>query len=286
VTAPLLQPFALPRLTSREFAHLSSVIERESGIRLTEAKREHLICRLTPRLRDLGLESFADYCHRIDIDERERVAMIDRISTNETHFFREPRHFELLEHEILPRWRARAEAGERPRRLRAWSCACATGEEPYSIAMSLLAACPPRSGWDVRVLGTDISTRALEQAAAAVWPVERAAHIPPAYLKEFMLRGVRTQVGKVGASPELRAAVELRRFNLMSEYHRFRSSFDLVFCRNVLIYFGEETRRHVIGQAATCLRPGGLLFLGHAETAIGAPCNLRVILPTVYALAS
>jgi chemotaxis protein methyltransferase CheR len=283
VPPPIFTP---PPMTPRDFQRLRDAIERESGIRLTEAKREHVISRLLPRLRELGLPSFEAYCRRVDDDEREQVAMIDRIATNETQFFREPRQFELLEREILPRWRARAEAGERPRHLRAWSCACATGEEAYSIAMCLLAACPPSAGWDVRVLATDISTRVLEQAARGVWAIERGAHVPQHHLQAFMLRGVRTQIGKMSTTPELRALIDFRRFNLNAEGYRFRRGFDLVFCRNVLIYFGEATRRRVLEQLITCLRPGGLVFLGHAETAAGVTSRLRMIMPTVYALES
>ena len=127
--------------------------------------------------------------------------MLDCIATNETRFFREPRQFEFLEREVLPAWIAAAAAGRRARRIRAWSAGCSTGEEPYSLAMTLLAHCPPSAGWEVEVVATDLSTRALEKAKAAVWPVDDAREIPAAYLKRFMLRGVRAQAGSHEGRP-------------------------------------------------------------------------------------
>ncbi|HEY2514078.1 MAG TPA: CheR family methyltransferase, partial [Polyangiaceae bacterium] len=200
-------------LSRREFALFQRLIREETGIYLSDGKRDLLISRLAPRLRELGLPSFSDYYRRVteEGDEDERVRMLDRISTNETQFFREPRHFEFLEQTVLPKWRSESDAGTRPRRLRAWSCACASGEEPYTLAMVLLANLP---GWDVQVLGTDISTRVLDKARAGVWSIERASHIPSTYLKTYMLRGTRSQEGKMAADTALRAILEFQRFNL------------------------------------------------------------------------
>jgi chemotaxis protein methyltransferase CheR len=279
----------LPRQSARaisraEFVLFQRLIRTETGISLSDGKRDLLVSRLAPRLRELGLASFADYYRRIEEgDEAERVHMLDRISTNETHFFREARHFEYLEQTVLPDRRAQVEAGVLPREMRAWSCACSTGEEPYSLAMTFLAHLPVPAGWNVRVLGTDISTRALDKAGQGVWSMERAAAIPAAYLKAFMLRGTRSQEGKLAAGEELRQIVEFRRFNLSTEVYPFDGAFDLIFCRNVLIYFDAEARRHVLEQLARCLAPHGLLFLGHAETAAGLTGQLRSVHPTVYA---
>src|SRR5262249_23210895 len=154
-----------------------------------------------------------------------------------------------------------------------WSAACSSGEEPYSIAMSLLSHFS--SSWELHILATDISTRVLKRAEEAVWPLERSSQIPPAYLKAYMLRGTKSQEGKMKAAPELRAIVELKRFNLNAESYPHREGFELVFCRNVLIYFDVPQRRHVLERLADCLAPGGLLFLGHAETACGLTDRLR-----------
>ena len=136
--------------------------------------------------------------------------------------------------------------------------------------MTLLTHLPVAAGWDVGVLGTDISTRALDKAARGLWPIERSSHIPPPYLKAFMLRGTRSQEGNMAVSDELREVVELRRFNLSAETYPFDGELDLIFCRNVLIYFDVDSRRHVLDELARCLAPHGLLFLGHAETAAGS----------------
>jgi len=192
-------------ISQREFAMFQALIQREAGIYLSQAKRDLLVNRLSPRLRELGLQSFEDYYRIADSDHDERVRMLDRISTNETQFFREPRHFEYLEQTVYPALQKRAEIGEGARRVRVWSAACSSGEEPYSIAMSLLSHFSP--SWELHILATDISTRVLKRAEEAVWPLERASQIPPPYLKAYMLRGTKSQEGKMKAAPELRAIV-------------------------------------------------------------------------------
>jgi chemotaxis protein methyltransferase CheR len=269
-------------ITDKEFHSFQELIHRLVGISLSSAKRDLLVNRLSPRMRELGIATFGAYFRRIEEDEDERIHMLDRISTNETQFFREPRHFEFLEQTVYPDWIARAEAGKIPRKIKVWSSACSTGEEPYSLAMSLLSNFGP--SWSISILATDISTRALAKAENATWSMERASHIPPAMLKTFMLRGTRSQEGKMKAGPEIRSIIEFRRFNLNDESYPYRGAFDLVFCRNVLIYFNVAGRQRVIDQLASCLAPGGLLFLGHAETASGATTKLRPVVPTVYRL--
>jgi chemotaxis protein methyltransferase CheR len=279
-----VNPLAGATITDGEFQLFQELIYREAGIRLTEAKRDLLVGRLAPRLRELGMTTFSAYYRRVRSvhgDELER--MLNRICTNETHFFREPRHFEFLEERLVPQWKAHAEAGKRSRRVQVWSCACSTGEEPYSLAMSLVTNLPASEGWEVRILATDLSTTALDKAARATWPLERAGEIPATYLKEYMLRGTRTQRGRMRACESLRALVHFERFNLASAKYEHKGAFDLIFCRNVLIYFDTASRRRALEQLVTCLAPGGLLFLGHAETAAGNASRLRVVEPTIFA---
>jgi chemotaxis protein methyltransferase CheR len=272
-------------ISRKEFLLFQRLIREETGIFLSDAKQELLVSRLAPRLRELGLTSFLDYYNRIaeDGDLEERTRMVDRIATNETQFFREPRHFEYLEQVVLPEWRARAEAGDMSRRVRAWSCACATGEEPYSLAMTLLTHLPPSAGWDVSILATDISTKALDRAQRGVWSIDRADHIPDAYRKAFMLRGTRSQEGRMAADTALRSVIDFERFNLSQDRYPYEGELDLIFCRNVLIYFDPEGRTHVLDELSHCLAPHGLLFLGHAETASGLSGRLRPVQPTIYA---
>lgn len=267
------------------FARFQALVHREAGIWLSPAKKALLVGRLSKRLRTLGLASFRDYWERVQGDEAERRHMLDCITTNETHFFREPRHFELLAERVYPSWHAEADAGRRPRRIRVWSAACSTGEEPYSIAMSILQAFPPGLGWGVDVLGSDLSTRVLERARQATWPIAKAAEIPPACLKRFMLRGTGDAEGRMKAGPELQAVVRFARVNLNDERYGAIGQFDLLFCRNVLIYFDPPTKARVLEQLLAHLAPAGLLFLGHAESLGATTDRLRAVIPSVYAFA-
>jgi chemotaxis protein methyltransferase CheR len=267
-------------VSDRDFRRFQALIHREAGIWLSPVKKALLVGRLARRLRALGLGSYGDYYEAVRADPAELVRMIDCICTNETHFFREPRHFEFLEGRLFPAWRAEAEAGRRPRRVRAWSAACSTGEEPYSLAMALLAAFP--SGWDLEVLATDLSTRVLERARAAVWPIERSRQIPGPHLKAFMLRGFGDQKGLMRAGPEIRALVRFSRLNLVGEDWPAAGAFDLVFCRNVLIYFDRPTKERVVERLVERLAPGGHLFLGHAESLAGFSLRVRAVMPTIY----
>ena len=174
---------AIRPLTPREFALFQGLIHREAGIHLSEAKQALLVGRLSRRLRELGISSFGAY-YAYATDPRnasEQVELINRICTHETHFFREPRQFEFLEQTVIPGWQADAQAGRRAKRVRVWSAGCSSGEEPYSLAMSLLSHCPADAGWDVEILATDISTHVLQRARAATWPIAKADEIPSAY---------------------------------------------------------------------------------------------------------
>jgi chemotaxis protein methyltransferase CheR len=273
-------------LSDREFAMLRDLIHAEVGIFLNDSKKALLEGRLTKRLRELGIPTFEAY-HRREVQEdpTERIALFDRIATNETHFFREPAHYALLADHVLPALEAAAAAGERPRRLRVWSAASSTGEEPYSLAMLLLDRLPPHSGWQVDVLGTDISTMALARARAAVWPLRKSEEIPEEYLKRFMLRGVDAQAERMKAGPELRAAVRFARLNLAQDsYAAAGGPFDIVFCRNVLIYFDAAGKQRVCQRLLESLAPAGHLFLGHSESLQVLPPGATRVRPSVYSI--
>jgi chemotaxis protein methyltransferase CheR len=270
-------------LTDREFALFQRLIHRQTGIYLPEAKKALVVARLSRRLRTLGLSSFTSYFELVKRDAAEHTVMLDSICTNETRFFREPRQFEFLELEVLPRWRARGQQGLMPKRIRAWSAACSTGEEPYSLAMLLRTHFPSEEGWTVDVLASDISTKVLSAAREAVWPVERAEDIPADYRRAYMLRGVRAEHGKMRAQPNIRSLVEFRRVNLNDEQYTVDGPFDLIFCRNVLIYFNRDTKAAVIDRLTRHLSPDGLLFLGHSETLHSAAHALKHVGPTAYA---
>ncbi|HTR02855.1 MAG TPA: protein-glutamate O-methyltransferase CheR [Thermoanaerobaculia bacterium] len=266
-------------LNEREFALFQALILREAGIYLAPAKKALLVGRLSKRLRALNLSSFGEYYRRIveEDDREERVQMLDCVSTNETHFFREPRQFEFLERQVIPVWKERG-----PRVLRLWSAGCSTGEEPYSLAMLLLHHFPPGSGREIEILATDLSTRVLARAEAGVWPIDRAKEIPLPYRRAFMLRGTASQEGRMKAGPEIRDLVRFERLNLNDERYPVRGPFHLIFCRNVLIYFQLETKLKVIHRLLDVLSPDGLLFLGHAESLNAVTDRVTTVVPTVY----
>lgn len=273
---------AAPRLRPRDFARFQELVQREAGIFLSTQKQALLVGRLARRLRELALDDFGDYFERVVEDPAERVRCLDLVTTNETHFFREPRHFEIMATRLLPRLAAEVEAGQRPRRVRVWSAACSSGEEPWSIAMTLLGAFPPASGVEVEVLATDLSTRVLERARAGLYPIEKARDIPEAHRKRFMLRGTGSAEGLMKVGPELREVVRFARLNLVNEDWPGIGTFDLVFCRNVLIYFALETRRTVVRHLLSHLAGDGVLFLGHAESLSGLGLPVHAVAPTVF----
>jgi len=268
-------------LSTKEFRLFQSLVHREAGISLSDQKRALLVGRLAPRMRALDIASFGAYFDRVSADREELVRMIDSVCTNETHFFREPKQFAFLEHEVLPRWRAAVERGERRREVRVWSAGCSTGEEPYSIAMTLAANLPD---WKIEIFASDLSTKVLAKASDGIWPVERVNDIPLHYRKAFMLRGSGPQEGKMAARPELSSLIRFARVNLNHESYPIAGKFDLVFCRNVLIYFDAPSKRRVIDRLLDRLEPRGLFFLGHSES-LNALDRVRAVGPTVYALA-
>jgi chemotaxis protein methyltransferase CheR len=285
MSAPPPPPRApTPVLSQRELALFQALVEKEAGIHLSAAKDALVANRLSRRLRELGLSSFSAYYSYVTErgHEAEKVRMLDSLCTHETSFFREPQHFELLRQRILPEWAALGAKGQRARTLRVWSAACSTGEEPYSLAMCLLEALPPGSGWSVEVLATDLSTWALQRTEQGLWSLDRAHTIPQPLLKAFMLKGVRSQEGLMKAGPELRAVMRFARVNLNVEREWPMGPFDLIFCRNVLIYFGAEARSRVITGMLRRLTPAGYFFLGHAESLIGINADVRSVSANVY----
>ncbi len=233
----------------------------------------------------LGLTTMKEYFNLVSQSDQqhERALMIDCITTNETHFFREPRHFDFLVQQVFPRWKREAAAGERLSRLTIWSAGCSTGEEPYSLAMLLLKHFPPDQGWSVEVLATDISTRVLEKARAAMFPLEKSKEIPREFLRAYMLKGTGDQSGVMRASPELQKMVRFARVNLSADSYPIDGAFDLIFCRNVLIYFDQQSKQKVISGLLQHLCSSGLLFVGHSEHLGGISPGLKSVAPTVYA---
>ena len=269
-------------LSDREFRRFQRLIHGASGIVLSDAKRALIPGRLNRRLRALGMVDFVSYLERVESDEQERTRMLDCICTNETRFFREPRQFDFLDQEILPRGKALGESGAIPKQIRVWSAACSTGEEAASVAMLLRTHFGTSNGWSLRILASDLSTRVLDSAREGIWPIERAEDIPADYRRAYMLRGVRSAAGTMRVRPELRDMIDFQQINLIDAAYPIEGRFDLIFCRNVLIYFDNETKAAVIDRMTSHLVPGGLLFLGHAETITATVHGLQHAGPTTY----
>lgn len=270
-----------PSLSDRDFARLSSFIEGELGIKMPPAKRVMLESRLFRRLRIAGMSDYGAYLDWVFGEEGRRselVHMIDAVTTNKTDFFREADHFEYLSRQVLPLWRpARPGAS-----FRAWSAGCSTGEEPYTLGMVFeeRRAVDPSFVWSL--VATDISSKVLQHAVNGVYDADRVEPVPAAYKKRYLLKSKDPSKDLVRVKPNLRSKVEFRRVNLMDEQFGFREPFDIIFCRNVIIYFDRPTQERLVRKFCRALRPGGYVFLGHSETLTGMDVPLRSVAPTVY----
>ncbi len=277
---------ALLTVSSALFDQFRKLIYNETGIWLGNSKTALLCGRLSRRLRALGLDTLAEYYSLVCEPEQqlERALMIDAITTNETHFFRENAHFSFLSQSTFPIWRRQAESGRRLRKIRIWSAGCSSGEEPYSLAMMLRESFPLAEGWDNRILATDISRRMLALAREGIYDISKSRSIPADFLRRYMLKGSASQEGSMKVAREIQQLVDFQFLNLNCCPYPINEPFDAVFCRNVLIYFDAASKNRVVEGLLGHLSPGGLLFSGHAESLCGVNSRLQPILPTVYAL--
>jgi len=275
-------------ISSREFAGFQQLVAETSGITLTDSKRQLLVGRVTRVMREQGLSSYGAYLETIRADRTgaELVRLLDLVSTNETCFFRERGHYSHLTERCYPEWRDAARNGTRTRTIRVWSAACSTGQEPYSVAMTLLEHFAVTDGWTVEVLASDLSTRALAVAERGEYDAARASEIPKPYLRRFLRRGVGDHEGRMRVTAELRAPIRFTRINLNESLDDAAGQFDLVFCSNALIYFSRSGRAKVVERLTRKLAPGGRLFVGHAESLHEHRDTLRSVAPTVYTQAT
>lgn len=249
--------------TAADFNAIARMLHDDAGIALSESKVSLVYSRLAKRLRALGLESFRDYCALVagSTGLGERQNMLAALTTNVTRFFREPHHFEHLKTNVLPELVARARAGGR---VRIWSAGCSSGQEPYSIALSVLDMLPEAAQYDFRILATDIDPNMIATGRAAVYSDEIAQPIPALLRDRWMVR-VRDGARQAwGAGEAMRALVAFRELNLMAKWP-MRGRFDVIFCRNVVIYFDEPTQARIWSRFAPLLNPGGRLYVGHSE---------------------
>lgn len=266
--------FASPQITPQEFGLFQRLIYRIAGISLADSKQVLLAGRLQRRLRHYNLETFGQYYRMLATGEHpeELQTMVDLLTTNETYFFREPKHFEFLRDDVL---RSR----RNPATFRIWSAASSTGEEAYTMAM-VLAEHLPNSPWEV--FGSDISTQVLAKARTGHYPMERNEGIPPAFMNKYCLKGVRSQAGTFLISPQIRQRVSFAQVNLTQPISHEVGMFEVIFLRNVMIYFDQETKQKVVAHLLPRLQSGGYFIVGHSESLNGVTSELRMLRPTIY----
>ncbi|MES2678672.1 MAG: CheR family methyltransferase [Bacteroidota bacterium] len=269
-------------LNDTEFNKLSSFIYTHYGIKMPFSKKGMLQARLQNRLRENKMSSFKEYCDFVfsgKEGDSEIVHMIDVVSTNKTDFFREAAHFEFMKSVVLPEFQENA-PGEV---LRIWSSACSSGEEVYTLGMVLNEFLDGKKHFDYSILGTDISTRILNKAANAIYQEERVANLPLDLKRKYLLKSKDRENPSVRIIPEIRQKAKYQRLNLMDDaYIQVPKNHDVVFCRNVLIYFDRETQEKVINKLCAHLKPNGYFFLGHSESITGIDVPLKQIKPTIF----
>ncbi len=262
----------VPDLPEHVFRRVAELAYQVAGIKLPPEKRELVRSRLVKRVRQLQLDGFEEYLGLVDSarggDELPR--MIDVLTTNKTNFFREPAHFDFLRDVVLPEARA-------SRRLRVWSAACSSGEEPYTIAMVLHAAVPDLASWDVRILATDISARMIEAAQRGVYREDQLEGVSRADRGRFFSAAG----AEFAVRSEPRRLVQFARLNLMQDWP-MRGPFDLVFCRNVMIYFDKPTQERLVNRFFHLIRPGGYLAVGHSESLTPLSHPYQFVQPATY----
>lgn len=271
-------------MSDRDFHRLGEFIYGSCGIKMPDSKKVMLEARLRKRLRDLEIGSFAEYCDFIFSpggSQNEIVHMIDLVTTNKTDFFREPRHFEYLVATALPEL-IESRGADTRRRLMVWSAGCSTGEEPYTLAMVLSDYAETCPGFQFLILATDISTRVLEKAKRAIYEEEKIEPVPWEMKRKYLLRGRDSKKGLVRIVPGLRETVKFRRLNFMQGDFGMREPLDIIFCRNVIIYFDRPTQERLLNRFCRHLNDGGYVFMGHSETLHGLDVPLVQVSPTVY----
>jgi chemotaxis protein methyltransferase CheR len=269
-------------LSNEEFDKLRKLIYAESGISLSSDKKTMLEIRLKRRLRSLELSSLAEYCAQVFGPEgigQELVHLIDVVTTNKTDFFREAGHFDYLVTKALPDLAAR---NGTCRASLAWSAGCSTGEEPYTLAMVLSEYAQSIPGFRFTVLATDISTEVLAKARAGIFKSEQANPVPVALRRKYFMRSRDPESDLLRVVPELRALVDFKRINFMDEDFNLPRSPEIIFCRNVIIYFDRPTQERLLKKLTRLLAPGGYFFAGHSESLQGMDLPLTPVGPSAY----
>ena len=264
------------RFNQSDFRFIADFIGTRTGIVLGDVKRDLVYGRLAKRIRQLGLSSFSEYCDLLASDQDEEIEYcVNALTTNLTAFFREPHHFRRLEEQVIPDLMER----KQDRELRIWSAGCSTGEEAYSIACTAHNCLP--QDWDIKVLATDLDTNVLNTAAAGVYKLDRLAGVDQKLLQRYFLKGTGSRAGMVRIKPEIRGLIHFQRLNLLDPWP-MKKCFDIIFCRNVVIYFNKDTQRTLFGRFADQLHKSSYLFIGHAETLHNVSERFELTGNTIY----
>lgn len=266
-------------MSDNAYRFLRELVYERSRINLGPDKQALVSARVAKRLRALKMSSYEEYCRwlKTSADEDELARLVDVISTNHTQFFREEQHFKWLQTELLPRWREPKRHGEM---LRAWSAACSSGEEPYTLAIVLAEFFDAAPRWTIHA--TDISTRVLASAQKAVYSEEKLSSVRPELLRRYFQRGAGKWEGCYRVKDTLRQAIHFQHLNLFQAGYPFNHRFHVIFCRNVMIYFDRPTQETLIAKLTDQLEPGGCLLVGHSETLGGIQHTLRQAGPAIY----
>lgn len=268
-------------LKNSDFEKISRLVYEQCGIYLHEGKKELVKARLSKRLRAGNYKSFTDYYHYVTTEEgtEELISMIDSISTNLTSFFREESHFVRLRHIILSKIEKSGYRGSKDT-FKIWSAGCSTGEEPYSLAITVTEVVDQKP-LAASILATDISTKVLRVAEAGIYAQERIKGIAPPILKKYFQVGTGQSEGFVRVKKELKSMITFQRFNLMERFH-VHNDFDIIFCRNVMIYFDKKTQSILVNKFYDSLKSGGYFFVGHSESLTGLKHQFQYVEPSVY----
>jgi len=272
------------KLTENEFRILSEFIQYEYGIKLPPTKKAMMEARLRKRLRKLGIQKFSEYIDYVFSPEgraNELINMVDVITTNKTDFFREPHHFEYLTETVLPEL-TKVDQPAVQKHVNVWSAGCSSGEEPYTLAIVLSEFSENHPAFTFSILATDLSSRVLDTARLGIYEKHKIEPIPLNLRKKYLLRSKDRKLDLVRINQALRSKVSFMRLNLLEEHYPLNEIMDIIFFRNVIIYFSRENQEKVITRMCRYLRPGGYIFMGHSETLINMKVPLQQVKPTIY----
>lgn len=268
------------KMDDKQFSNLSSIVHDSCGIKLPQGKQTMVVRRLTPRLSSLGISDLGEYIDLVEKKGSDEInTLINLVTTNFTYFFREPHHFEYMQKELLADIMQKNVASKK---IRIWCAATSTGEEPYSIGMSLLDAEPKLAKWDVKILATDVDTKVLDVAKTGIYEEKKLESLDNLTAKKWFVRGKGANQGKFKVKPELRDMIIFQQLNLLGDSWPMKGSFDIIFCRNVFIYFDKETQSKIMYRFCEYQKKGAALFIGHSENVTYLTGAYKLVGKSIY----